>query len=61
MVSKLSQQMSGAGMMSKVKSMAGMGPSALAGMRGNHGHGMPKMKGSTKHKPKFKQKKRKRK
>ncbi|QDU35274.1 Signal recognition particle protein [Poriferisphaera corsica] len=61
MVSQLSKQMSGAGMMSKVKSMAGMGSGAMAGMRGKHGHGMPKMKGSTKHKPTFKQKKRKRK
>ena len=59
MVSMLSKQMSGMGMMSKVKSMAGMGPSALAGMRGKHGYGMPKMKGGTKQQSKFKQKKRK--
>ncbi|WP_432798133.1 signal recognition particle protein [Poriferisphaera sp. WC338] len=57
MVSTMSKQLSGGGMMNKVKAMAGMGPAAMAGGMG--AGGMGKAKGSTKQKSKFKQKKRK--
>jgi signal recognition particle subunit SRP54 len=58
MMQQMSKQMSGMGMMSRMKAMRGMGgvdPAAL-------GDGMPGMgrKGSTKQKPKFKQRKRRR-
>jgi signal recognition particle subunit SRP54 len=55
MVSKMGKQMSGMGSLSKMKAMGGMDPSMMGGM------GMPKLKGSTKMKSKFKQRKRKRK
>ena len=54
MVSKMGKQMSGMGALSKMKAMRGMDPSMMAGMGG-----MPRMKGSTKQqKPKYKQRKR---
>ncbi len=54
MVSKMGKQMSGMGALSKMKAMRGMDPSMMGGMGG-----MPKLKGSTKQKSKFKQRKRK--
>ena len=57
MVSKMGKQMSGMGAIGKMKAMRGMDPAMMGGMGG----GMPRMKGSTKQqKPKFKQRKRKR-
>ncbi|MEM6552499.1 MAG: signal recognition particle protein [Planctomycetota bacterium] len=58
MVSKMSQQMSGMGAISRAKAMAGMDPAMMANMttRG----GMPRQRGSTKTKSKFKQRKRRR-
>ncbi len=59
MVSVLSKQMSGMGMMSRMKAMAGLGSMDMSALSSRGG--MPKMKGSTKaSKPKFKQRKRKR-
>lgn len=55
MVSKMGKQMSGMGAIGKMKAMRGMDPAMMGGMGG-----MPRMKGSTKQKPKFKQRKRKR-
>lgn len=59
MVSKMSQQLSGMGMMSRMKAMAGMGSPDMAAL-GGVGRGMPRMKQPTANKPKFKQRKRKR-
>ncbi len=59
MVSKMGKQMSGMGALGKLKAMRGMDPAMMGGMGGMGG--MPKMKGSTKQpKPKYKQRKRKR-
>jgi signal recognition particle subunit SRP54 len=55
MVSKMGKQMSGMGAIGKMKAMRGMDPASMAGMGG-----MPRLKGSTKQKSKFKQRKRKR-
>jgi len=63
MVSQLSKQMSGMGMMSRMKAMSSMGSPEMqaAMMGGGKGGGFGKMKGSTKaSKPKYKQRKRKR-
>ncbi len=54
MVSKMGKQMSGMGALGKMKAMRGMDPASMGGM------GMPKLKGSTKQKSKFKQRKKKR-
>ena len=61
-VSQLSKQMSGMGMISRMKAMRGLGsPEMQAAMMQGRGGGMPRMKGSTKaDKPKYKQRKRKR-
>jgi len=61
MVSKMGKQMSGMGALSKMKAMRGMDPAMMgAGGAGPPGMGgMPRMKGSTKQKSKFKQRKRK--
>ena len=56
MVSKMGKQMSGMGAIGKMKAMRGMDPSGMGGP----GMGMPKLKGSTKQKSRFKQRKRKR-
>jgi len=63
MVSQLSKQMSGMGMMSRMKAMSGLGsPEMQAAMMQGRGGGMPRVKGSTKsNKPRYKQRKRKRK
>jgi len=63
MVSQLSRQMSGMGMMSRMKAMSGLSsPEMQAAMMQGRGGGMPRMKGSTKAaKPRYKQRKRKRK
>ncbi|MFA9477652.1 signal recognition particle protein [Phycisphaerales bacterium AB-hyl4] len=59
MVGTMSKQLSGMGGVSRMKALAGMGGSDLAGM-GARG-GMPRAKGSTKaQKPKFKQRKKRR-
>jgi len=58
MVSQMSKQMSGMGMLSKVKSMAGMSQADLAQMSGGKAPKLPGMTGgSTKSKPKYKQRK----
>ena len=59
MVSKMSQQLSGMGMMSRMKAMAGMGSPDMAALSGIGGKGMPRMKPAV-NKPKYKQRKRKR-
>ncbi len=61
MVSQMSKQMAGMGMMGKLKAMSGLGQMDLAAMAG--GQGMPQLPGmgtgSTKKQPRFKQRKRK--
>jgi len=58
MVSQMAKQMSGMGMMQRMKAMAGLGHMDMAALGGG---GMPRLKGATKVKrPKFKQRKRKR-
>ena len=59
MVSKMGKQMSGMGALSKMKAMRGMDPAAM-GAPGMGMGGMPRMKGSTKQKSRFKQRKKKR-
>jgi len=61
MVGKMSKQMSNMGMMSRVKAMSGLGGADMAAAMGSRSGGMPKLTGSTKQpKPKYKQRKRKR-
>ncbi|MEM9021968.1 MAG: signal recognition particle protein, partial [Planctomycetota bacterium] len=57
MISVMGQQMSGMGMLGKMKSMAGMGSAEMAAMA--RASGQPnRLKGSTKQKPKYKKRKR---
>src|SRR5690606_27079711 len=59
MVSQMSKQMSGMGMLSKMKAMRGMDPAAMSAAMASRGGGLS-LRGGGKEKPKYKQRKKRR-